>query len=170
MPEDEVREEPAQPRPRDHEARLCGGRGAERADDARDGEDGPPAQVRDRDPRRGDEARALDALRVLDLQLGGHEAAHRVADDDARAELELLAERVDLARVVRDRDLLARHLGVAEPGQVHRDAAPLLREVGQVLEPVLPAAGEAVDEDDRRPVAGADVHVVHPLALDLGPL
>ncbi len=68
MPEDEVREEPAQPRPRDHEARLCGGRRAERADDARERQDRPPAQVRDRDPRRGDEARALDPLRVPDAR------------------------------------------------------------------------------------------------------
>ena len=61
----------------------------------------------------------LHALREADRHLGGHEAAHRVADHDARAEVELLAERVDLARVARDRDLLRRHLGVAEARQVH---------------------------------------------------
>src|SRR5215210_4677647 len=46
----------------------------------------------------------------------------------------------------------------------------LLGEVGEVLEPVLPRAGQPVDEDDRQTVARTDVHVVDPLPLDLGPV
>src|SRR4051812_44418365 len=48
-----------------------------------------------------------------------------------------------------DRDPPAGLLGGAVPGRVEPPPPPLLGEVGQVLEPVLPLAAEAVHEHDR---------------------
>jgi hypothetical protein len=125
------------------------------------------ALLLDRDARRGDEREPLDAVRELDRRLGRDEAAHRVADDRGGVDVEPLEQRVEPAAVARDRDLLARHRRLAEARQVHRDDAMRLHERGDVLQPVLPRAGQAVDEDERR--AGADVEDVGGPALDLHP-
>ena len=116
---------------------------------------------------RRDEHEPLDALRVLDRQLGADEAAHRVADDPRLVDVELLHQLVDRVGVAADRDLLGGHLGLAEAGQVDGDHAMVAGEEGNLLEPVLPAARQPVDEDHRR--AGADVDDVHPAILDAHP-
>ena len=101
-----------------------------------------------------------------DRQLRGDEPAHRVAHEgggrDARASHTLLHE----AGVAGDRD---RPAGIGEapkPGRSTRDHAMRAREVGDVLEPVLPTAGEAVHEQQRR--AGAELDDVgrRPVHLD----
>ena len=99
--------------------------------------------------------------------LGRDEAAHRVPDHGAVAHPQRLAEVVQQAPVALDRDLPFGHRRVAEPGQVERQHPMLAGEVGDVLEPVLPRAREAVDEDDRDPGAGAELRVVDPGAFHL---
>ena len=81
--------------------------------------------------------------------------------DKADAEAELRAEVVDRVREERDRDRVPRGVRAPEPRQVQGDDATLLSDARQVLQPVLPAPAEAVDEDDR--------HGVLVLGAELGP-
>jgi len=75
-----------------------------------------------------DEHQALHALGERDRELGGDEPAHRVADDRRGVYSELVEQTVQQARIARDRDSLARHGGVAEAGEVHRDHTVLAAE------------------------------------------
>src|SRR3712207_5054471 len=113
------------------------------------------------------EREPLDAMRELDRRLGRDEAAHRVADDRGGLDLEHLEELVEPAAVAGDGDLLLRHLRAPEARQVDGDAAVVARELGELLEPVLPRAREPVDEDERR--ALSDLDEVDGLAFDVHP-
>ena len=93
------------------------------------------------DPGGGDKHEALDPLRKGDRQLGGDEAAHRVADERRGVDLELAQQSIEQAGVAGDRDLLGGHRRVSEAGQVERQHAVLARKHGQLLEPVGPTAG-----------------------------
>ena len=109
--------------------------------------------------------------READRQLGADEAAHRVADDARRASTPSSSSSASTERAVAgDRDLLRGHLRRAEAGQVEGDDAVRASEVRELLEPVLPGAREAVDEDDRQlGAAGAEVDHVDPGAGDADP-
>ena len=117
------------------------------------------------DPGGGHQHQLLEPVRLGGRGLGRDEAAHRVADHGAVAHPQRLAEVVQQAPVALDRDLPFGHRRVAEPGQVERQNPMLAGEVGDVLEPVLPRAREAVDEDDRHPGARAQLDVVDPGCL-----
>ena len=108
------------------------------------------------DPGGGHQHEALYALGVADRQLGRDVASHRVADHRRRAHAKGLQECVDDPRVAADRDLVAWHRRLAEPGQVDRDHPPLGREHRQLLEPVLPGAGQTMDEQQRWPAPELD--------------
>jgi hypothetical protein len=153
--DDEPHEQPPRPRPACDRVRAGaderGPRRQQRLPVAKQSEDPVVALVLHGETRRADEHERLDPRRVLDRDLGGDEPAHRVAHEDGRSDPELLEQRVDEPAVARDRDLVRRHLGRAEPGKVEGDdAMSRRREVGEVLEPVLPRAREPVDEHHRR--------------------
>src|SRR5829696_1368812 len=119
--------EPAQAWARGHRAVARGEAGAEKTGELEQS-DASMAVTGGRDhPGSVDEHEALDPFGELDGKLGGDEATHRVADEDRGAEPEVRAEGIDSARVTGDRDVLARHVRLAEAGQIGRDHAPLLR-------------------------------------------
>ena len=95
-----------------------------------------------------------------DGQLGRDEAAHRVADQLHRAERQSVEHSLDTARVVGDRDVPGRQLGLAEAGQIEGHGAPVARGRGHILQPVLPRAAEAVDEYERRSLPLSEGHHV----------
>ncbi len=102
------------------------------------------------------EHETLHPLWEGDGELGADEAAHRVAHDGGRIDTELTQQTVQQAGIAEDRDLLLGHWRAAEAGQVEGDHAVLGGEHGQLLEPVGPGARQAVDEDERRPLAQLD--------------
>ncbi len=129
--------------------------------------DGLPPHLRVADARRGDEDEPLDPLGLVDGHLGGDEAAHGVADEGAGLDPQRRAEVLEQLPVAGDRDLaVGGHRARPETGEIqrHRPVAAVGHR-RHVLEPVLPAAAEAVDEDDRRTLA--DLGVVDPLGADL---
>ena len=126
-------------------------------------------EVGDRDRRGRDQHEPLHALGEADRHLGGDRAAHRVADDGHRIELEQVAHALERRRVAVDRDRLGRQLRAAESRQVDGDHAAVDGGRRDVLDPVLPAPAEAVDEEDRRALAGADVDEVDAAARRRSP-
>ena len=119
--------------------------------------------------RRRDQDQAVEAARLRQHRLGGDQAAHRVADQRRfRADLELLAEVVQHAPVGGHVDRPGGHRAGAEAGQVEGDGAVGAAEVGEVFQPGLPGAGQAVDEDDR--LALADLGVVDGRPRQLEPV
>ena len=111
----------------------------------------------------GHERQLVDASGMADRHLRRDEAAHRIADDGGALDADLAQERVHEPAVAGHADVFVRQLGVAESGQVDRDHAMAAGEVGDVLEPVLPAPGQPVHEHERGAFAHLDV--VHPRAV-----
>src|SRR4029453_2964027 len=108
--------------------------------------------TKSRAPRGRHEHELLHPARMADRGLGGDESAHRVAHQRGAFDADLPEEGVHEAAVAGDADLLPRQLREAEAGEVNRDDAMPFGEPRDVLEPVLPAPGEAMDEHDWRPV------------------
>ena len=100
-------------------------------------------------------------------RLDRDEAAHRVADQGRALDPELLAEVVDAGGRRRACRSARRASGWprSRAGRARSPGGPRA-EVGQVLQPVLPAAGDAVDEDDRLALADLDVVDARPGQLD----
>src|SRR5262249_50278431 len=115
---------------------------------------GPPGVE---DARRADQCEAVEAARHRRYRLGRDEPAHRVPDQRGAFEAELLAKVVNQATVGRNVDLPTGHWAGPEAGQVERDRAATAAEVGEGLQPVLPAAGDPVDENDWLALADLDV-------------
>ncbi len=78
-----------------------------------------------------------------------------------------LAEVADEMAISGDRDLPRRHRARPETRQVERDDPVGAGEVRDVLQPVLPAPGEAVDEDQRGALSHFDVVDPRPDYVDL---
>src|SRR5918995_2439433 len=127
---------------------------------------GAPAHVDRADPGGGEQHELLDPVRLGDRDLGRDEATHRVPDQGALLHLQLAAELVHEPPVVADRHFPRRHRAVAEARQVERDHAMVAGEIRDVLEPVLPTAGEPVNEHDRA-AALAHLAVVHARPRDI---
>ena len=124
---------------------------------------GPAHEVGDRDPGRVDEGQRVDALGMGDGQLGGDEAAHRVADEVDRPDAERRRAPLDAAGVVGDRDVAGRASRTRRsPGRSSAITAALASKERHVLQPVLPRPAQAVDEHHRGPGALAERDDVDP--------
>ena len=88
-------------------------------------------------------------------------AAQRVARHVRAAEPDPVEELADRARQRLDRRPRAVLLGVAEAGQVERDDLALARHAVEHRLPHLPLRADAVDQDERRAAAAADVGERH---------
>src|SRR4051794_9594015 len=149
----------AQPGPADHRLRASAGAGRGHRPRAADGEQRLAAQVLDREADGRHQHELFHPGGKRDRELGGDEAAHRVADDDRAFDPERVAQRVDRLRVSPDGDPLGRHRRAAETGQVRHDHPVGAHERRDVQQPVLPEPGQAVDEHDGRPVAARVDHL-----------
>ena len=86
-----------------------------------------------------------------------------MADEDAVLQIEVVDQRRNIAAVVLDRAFMRPAGGGAMTAQVARDDLVVLAEKRDLLAPVAQAAGEAVDENERRRAApaGFEVQLFH---------
>ena len=101
------------------------------------------------------------AARVLDRDPPCDLAAERVAHDVGLLEPELLEQAGDVVGQVLGAQRPVDVRGAAVALEVGDDHAPARRELGRDGGEDLPAPDPAVEQDQRRPVAGAVLLVVH---------
>ena len=119
---------------------------------------GLATRARPGDPGGRDERQLVDPLRVGDRHLRGDEAAHRVAHQRAAIDPHPLAEVANEAAVGREsRSPRAASGWPRSPGRSSAITRWVRAKWGMCLQPVLPGAREAVDEDDRGAFAHLDV-------------